>query len=51
MPRPKDFAKALFIVDIGQNDMAAGMRKLSIELHKAEVPKIVSQFNAQVQVS
>ncbi|KAI3474931.1 hypothetical protein Pfo_030242 [Paulownia fortunei] len=49
LPRPQDFSKSLYILDIGQNDVAAGIRKLSIELQKAALPKIVSQFTAQVQ--
>ncbi|KAL7140723.1 hypothetical protein ABFS83_08G007100 [Erythranthe nasuta] len=49
MPRPKDFSKALYVIDIGQNDIAAGIRKLSIELQKAALPQIVNQFKVQLQ--
>ncbi|GFQ06254.1 GDSL esterase/lipase at5g14450, partial [Phtheirospermum japonicum] len=49
LPRPNELSKALFMLDIGQNDVAAGIRKLSFELQKAAVPKIVSQFIAQVK--
>ncbi|KAL8043782.1 hypothetical protein ABFX02_08G007300 [Erythranthe guttata] len=49
MPRPKDFSKALYVIDIGQNDVAAGIRKLSIELQKAALPQIVNQFKVQLQ--
>ncbi|CAA0824530.1 GDSL esterase/lipase [Striga hermonthica] len=50
LPMPEDLSKALFVLDIGQNDVAAGIRKLSFELQKLAVPKIVSLFIAQVRI-
>ncbi|KAH6801001.1 GDSL-like Lipase/Acylhydrolase superfamily protein [Perilla frutescens var. hirtella] len=50
LPRPdEDLSKALFTFDIGQNDVALGIRTLSYQLQQAAVPKIVSQFISQVQ--
>ncbi|KAL0344049.1 UNVERIFIED_CONTAM: GDSL esterase/lipase [Sesamum angustifolium] len=49
LPSPQEFSKALFIVDIGQNDVAAVLRKSSFELQRAALPNIASQFTAQVQ--
>ncbi|KAK6153104.1 hypothetical protein DH2020_012743 [Rehmannia glutinosa] len=51
LPKPdQDLGKALFTIDIGQNDVAFGIRTLSFELQKAAVPNIVSQFISQVRV-
>ncbi|KAK4483181.1 hypothetical protein RD792_010361 [Penstemon davidsonii] len=49
LPNPEGFSKALYTVDIGQNDVAAGIRKLSYELQHAQVPKILSQFLTQIR--
>ncbi|CAK9180426.1 unnamed protein product [Ilex paraguariensis] len=49
LPRPEDFSKALYTFDIGQNDIAAGLRTLSIEKLRATIPNIVNQFAAAVQ--
>lgn len=51
LPKPEDFSKALFTLDIGQNDIAAAIRKKSIEFQQVTVPNIVSQFTAQIRVS
>ncbi|KAL6520202.1 hypothetical protein OROMI_032382 [Orobanche minor] len=45
LPRPEDFSKALFLLDIGQNDVAAAIRKRS-----SAVPEIVSHFIAQLKI-
>ncbi|KAG8384885.1 hypothetical protein BUALT_Bualt04G0164800 [Buddleja alternifolia] len=50
LPRPEDISTALFTIDIGQNDIAAGIRKLSFDDQKKAVPQIVSQYTAQIQV-
>lgn len=51
LPRPEDFSKALYVFDIGQNDLAAGFRTMNIEKFKAEIPDIINQFATAVQVS
>ncbi|KAL2528950.1 Esterase [Forsythia ovata] len=48
LPRPEDFSKALFTIDIGQNEIAAAISNKNIEFLQVTVPKIVSQFKAQV---
>ncbi|GAB4848057.1 hypothetical protein Ancab_002718 [Ancistrocladus abbreviatus] len=49
LPRPEDFAKALYTFDIGQNDLSVGFRKLSDEQLLAAIPDIIAQFSAAVQ--
>ncbi|KAL8471228.1 hypothetical protein ACS0TY_028773 [Phlomoides rotata] len=49
LPIPQDFSKSLFILDIGQNDVASGIRSLTFEQQKANVPNMVSQFTTQVK--
>ncbi|KAM7509188.1 hypothetical protein LguiA_019641 [Lonicera macranthoides] len=50
LPRPEDFAKAIYIIDIGQNDIAAGFRKMmSNEQIIASIPDIVNQLASSVQ--
>ncbi|KAL6552931.1 hypothetical protein OROGR_006773 [Orobanche gracilis] len=44
LPRPDDFSKSLFLLDIGQNDVAASIRKRS-----SAVPEVVSHFIAQIK--
>lgn len=51
LPKPKDFAAALYTVDIGQNDLAAGFRKLSDPQMLAAIPDILTVFGLQIQVS
>lgn len=50
LTRPEDYSKALYTFDIGQNDLAAGFRKLSIDQLRAALPDIVSQFASALQV-
>ncbi|CAK9322530.1 unnamed protein product [Citrullus colocynthis] len=49
LTRPEDYSKALYTFDIGQNDLAAGFRKLSIDQLRAALPDIVSQFASALQ--
>ncbi|XP_023526085.1 GDSL esterase/lipase At5g14450-like [Cucurbita pepo subsp. pepo] len=49
LTRPEDFSKALYTFDIGQNDLAMGFRKLSIDQLRAALPDIVNQFASAVQ--
>lgn len=51
LPRPKDFSRALYVLDIGQNDLILGFRKLSDAQLKASLPDIVNQFANAVIVS
>uniref|UniRef100_A0A2N9FU00 Uncharacterized protein n=1 Tax=Fagus sylvatica TaxID=28930 RepID=A0A2N9FU00_FAGSY len=49
LPRPEDFSKALYTIDIGQNDIAAGFRTMSNEQFEAVIPEIIDQLAAAVQ--
>ncbi|KAK8664037.1 hypothetical protein V6N13_083840 [Hibiscus sabdariffa] len=49
LPRPRDFSKALYVFDIGQNDIAAGLRKNNYSDFHASVPDIVDQLAKAVQ--
>ncbi|KAK9271973.1 hypothetical protein L1049_002340 [Liquidambar formosana] len=49
LPRPKDFSKALYIFDIGQNDLASGLKKMSKEQLRASIPDMVKQLAAAIQ--
>ena len=51
LPRPDDFKKAIYTIDIGQNDLAYVFRTLGVEASQAEIPDIVNQFAASIQVS
>ncbi|KAL0351058.1 UNVERIFIED_CONTAM: GDSL esterase/lipase [Sesamum radiatum] len=44
----KEFSRALYTFDIGQNDIAAGFRKLTMPQLRAAIPDIVDQFAAAV---
>ncbi|PON46445.1 Lipase [Trema orientale] len=49
LPRPEDFSKALYTLDIGQNDIAAGFRSMTPEQFKKEIPDIINQFAEAVK--
>ncbi|XVF60193.1 hypothetical protein PTKIN_Ptkin08bG0024800 [Pterospermum kingtungense] len=49
LPRPEDFPKALYMFDIGQNDIAAGLRKKNDTDFHLSVPDIVEQLAKAVQ--
>ncbi|KAI3452491.1 hypothetical protein Pfo_009155 [Paulownia fortunei] len=49
LPKPEDFSKALFTLDIGQNDIVLGLRDSTFELLMAGITNIVSQFIVQVR--
>lgn len=51
LPIPEDFSKALYTIDIGQNDLVEGFRNMNDEQFQAEIPDIVNKFSAAVQVS
>ncbi|KAI7746413.1 hypothetical protein M8C21_033643 [Ambrosia artemisiifolia] len=49
LQRPGDFSKALFTLDIGQNDLSAGFRTLSEQKLRAEIPNIINEFAISIQ--
>ncbi|KAK4477362.1 hypothetical protein RD792_016583 [Penstemon davidsonii] len=48
LPRPQDFSKALYTIDIGQNDLVIGFRKLTMPQLRGAIPDTVDQFAAAV---
>ncbi|KVI02505.1 Lipase, GDSL [Cynara cardunculus var. scolymus] len=46
---PEDFAKAIYTIDIGQNDIAYCFRTLGVEASRAAIPDIVNQFATSIQ--
>ncbi|XP_061358076.1 GDSL esterase/lipase At5g14450-like [Gastrolobium bilobum] len=48
-PGPEDFAKAIYTLDIGQNDIAAAINMMGNEDSKAVILDIVEYFSNQVQ--
>lgn len=50
LPRPKDFSKALYIIDIGQNDLSHHLKNDSKEQFKSSIPTILKIFNNATQV-
>lgn len=51
LPRPRDFSRALYTFDIGQNDLVTGFRKLTMPQLRAAIPNIIDQFAAALIVS
>ncbi|GLT65101.1 hypothetical protein SLA2020_375530 [Shorea laevis] len=49
LPRPEDFAKAIYTFDIGQNDLSVGFRKMSFDQLRATMPDIINQLASAVQ--
>ncbi|KAL8139504.1 hypothetical protein V2J09_005525 [Rumex salicifolius] len=49
LPRPDDFSKALYIFDIGQNDLSYGFQYNATRLVLASLPDILSQFTTALQ--
>ncbi|KAI3931300.1 hypothetical protein MKX01_040217 [Papaver californicum] len=43
LPKPDDFSKAIYTIDIGQNDLASGFVN-PIDVVVASIPKILDQF-------
>jgi len=52
LPRSEDFSKAIYTIDIGQNDIGYGLQKpnSSEEEVRRSIPDILSQFSQAVQV-
>lgn len=48
LPRPKDFSKALYTFDIGQNDLAYGFQYTTEEQVLESIPDILNQFSRAV---
>ncbi|KAL8224554.1 hypothetical protein R6Q57_020029 [Mikania cordata] len=50
MPKLKDFSRALYTFDIGQNDLTAGLfLNLTVDEVRASVPDIVDQFKTVIK--
>nr|XP_027187439.1 GDSL esterase/lipase At3g27950 isoform X3 [Cicer arietinum] len=49
LPRNEDFSKALYTIDIGQNDLAIGLQHTSEEEVKSSIPEILNQFSQAVK--
>ncbi|KAK9272571.1 hypothetical protein L1049_002945 [Liquidambar formosana] len=43
LPRPEDFSKALYMFDIGQNDLLHGFVEMNDEQLRASIPDLVNQ--------
>jgi len=50
LPRPEDFSKALYTIDIGQNDLAYGFQHSSEEQVQRSISEILSQFSQAMKV-
>ncbi|KAL3526421.1 hypothetical protein ACH5RR_011077 [Cinchona calisaya] len=48
LPRPEDFSNALYMFDIGQNDLAFGFQNSTIAETQASIPKMINKFAAAV---
>lgn len=51
VPRPRDFSKALYTIDIGQNDLAYGFQHTNEEKVLASIPDILNVLSGVVHVS
>ncbi|KAF8015660.1 hypothetical protein BT93_H1245 [Corymbia citriodora subsp. variegata] len=49
LPLPGDFSKALYTLDIGQNDLHAGFKFMAEEQVQASIPNITHQFASVVE--
>lgn len=50
LPRPEDFSKALYTLDIGQNDLAHALGWMTVEQVQASIPNITQKFASAVEV-
>ncbi|KAH7532508.1 GDSL esterase/lipase At3g27950 [Ziziphus jujuba] len=48
LPRPKDFSKALYTIDIGQNDLGYGFQHTTPEKVVASIPDILGQLSEAI---
>lgn len=51
IPRPDQFSKALYIFDIGQNDIGYGFQHMTEGQIRTSIPDILNQFSQAVRVS
>ncbi|KAK6922293.1 GDSL lipase/esterase [Dillenia turbinata] len=49
LPRPEEFSKALYTIDIGQNDLDAGFRSMTEKQIQKSIPKIISQLGHGIE--
>lgn len=50
LPRPKDFSKALYSIDCGQNDLHYLVTTMTEDQAKAAIPNITNQFVQVIEV-
>ncbi|XAR51924.1 Alpha-L-fucosidase [Bertholletia excelsa] len=48
LPNPDDFSKALYTLDIGQNDLSMSFRSMSDDHLRAEIPDMVNKFASSI---
>lgn len=48
LPRPREFSKSLYTIDIGQTDLAVGFRQMSNMQLRTAIADIINQFSAAV---
>lgn len=51
LPRPEDFSKALYTLDIGQNDLHGGFSSMTEKQVLALIPNIINQVAQAVEVT
>lgn len=51
LPRPGDFSKALYTMDIGQNDLHATLSSMTEKQALAFIPNVLNKFAVAVEVS
>lgn len=51
LPRPEDFSKALYTLDIGQNDLHAGIKSMTEKQMLESIPSIIIHFAHAVEVT
>ncbi|XP_076956435.1 GDSL esterase/lipase At5g14450-like [Bidens hawaiensis] len=49
LPRPDDFMKAIYTIDIGQNDLAYLFRTTGVEASRAAIPGVIDEFAASIR--
>ncbi|KAK6930944.1 GDSL lipase/esterase [Dillenia turbinata] len=49
LPRPEDFSKALYTLDIGQNDLNAGIISMTDEEISKSVPSLIDRFAKAIE--
>lgn len=52
LPKAKDFSRALYTFDIGQNDLTAGyFLNMTTDQVRAYIPDVLDQFKTYVKVT